>query len=146
MKAFPKFKYIFIPVYLVCISIPSCREDIYDPNNNNNNINEPMVLSYSNSFSFLLNANNITYYVVNQTQLSEPTTSINISVEDYQSGYVEVFVTDEQLNSLYSIKIDSNKTNISALVRNYIPERVAIHFHQFTGNLNIQLSSIFYYY
>ncbi len=146
MKALLRLKYLFIPACLVLINLPACREDIYDPNANGSNINEPMVLSYSNSFSFLLNANDITYYVVNYTQLSETTTQVIISVQNYQSGYVEIFVTDEQLNPLYSVKIDSNAANVSANIKNNIPERVALHFHQFTGNLKVQLNSIYYYY
>lgn len=137
-----KIKIISCLLYsIIQICFMGCRQDVYDPNNKDSNINEPITLDYYNSFTFMINANDITYYVVENTNLEEPLARINIGIESYQSGYVEIFVTNNQLVSLYSKKLETNTQNLSATLKGYSPERLAINFHNFTGNLKIVLNS-----
>lgn len=132
---------LFIPICIIQLANVGCREDVYDPNNKDLNINEPITLDYFNSYTFMINANNITYYVVENTNLEEPLAVLNIRIENYQSGYVEIFVTDNQLVSLYSKKLEFNTQNLTATLKGYSPERLAINFHNFSGNLKIELNS-----
>ncbi len=132
------FKYFFCAALILIIG---CREDVYDPNNKDSNINEPIILDYYNSFTFMINANNITYYDVENTNIEEPLAEINIGIENYKSGYVEIFVTNNQLVSLYSQKLTKNTVNLTSTLKGYSPERLAINFHNFTGNLKIVLSN-----
>ncbi len=132
--------------FFICTAllfIIDCRNEVYDPNNRDSNINEPIILNYYNSFTFMINANNITYYDVENTNLEEPLSEINIGIENYKAGYVEIFVTNKNLVSLYSQKLTRNTENLTSTLKGYSPERLAINFHNFTGNLKIVLSSSF---
>ncbi len=145
MNVFTKLKRIFIILLLISIVTPSCRDDIYDPNGSESNVNEPLVTNNPDSFSFILNAKNITYYVVNKTRLSDPYTSLSINVDKYKSGYASISISDTVLNASFYVTMDSSNTNVATKLTNYIPERVAIQFHNFTGKLNILLTSAYYY-
>ena len=130
--------FCLIQVYFI-----GCREDVYDPNNKDSNVNEPITLNYYNSFTFMINANNITYYDVENTYLQEPLAEINIGIENYQMGYVEIFVTNNERVSLFGQKFTANTQNLTAILKGYSPERLAINFHNFSGNLKIVLNSSF---
>lgn len=145
MNLITKFKWFFLFILLISIVTLSCRDDIYDPNSPETNVNEPMVSNNLDSFSFILNAKNITYYVVSKTRLSDPYTSLSIYIDNYKSGYASITISDTVLNTYYYVLMDSSKTNVSTKLTNYIPERIAIQFHNFTGKLNIFLSSAYYY-
>ena len=137
-------KYIFLLLsYLFCLSFWGCREDIYDPNNKDSSINEPITISYRNSYSFLINARQITYYVADSTQIDGPAAQLSVSLDNYQAGYVEVYITDLQKNSVYSGRFNSNIKSMTAYLNGHLPERLALNFQNFSGNLRIDINSSF---
>ncbi len=94
-------KRIFIYIYFVVtvlLLIISCREDIIVPDNLATNVNEPILLNESNSYSFVINAQNISIDVVNNTNFSANTSRISITIVDYSSGYVRIKIIDKQMS------------------------------------------------
>src|SRR5512143_3248615 len=79
-------------IYLTLISImlilSSCREDIIPPNTPSSNLNEPVRLVSGSSYTFILNANNISTTYRDYSGLSGTHSMINISLTDYKSGTV----------------------------------------------------------
>ena len=98
-------KRIFIYIYFVVtvlLLFLSCREDILVPDNLATNVNEPILQNESNSYSFVINAQNISIDVVNNTYFSANTSRISITIVDYSSGYISVRIIDKQTNSRFS--------------------------------------------
>jgi len=130
-----------VPISLVLFSLFSCRDDIADPNNKGGNVNEPIVLNYYDSFSFFINADGITYDLIEQTNLSEAESKIYVSVDNYKSGYVEVIVSNKDYKSIYAERFIEKTAGTYQDISGYVPERLVIQFYNFTGNLRIELVS-----
>ncbi len=131
----------YLEVGLFVIMISGCREDFFDPNSKDVNVNEPITLDYYNSYTFMINANNISYYVVENTNLVDPLANLNIDIENYENGYIEIYVTDNNFFQMYGKKFDNNVQNLTEVLKGYSPERLVISFHNFTGNLKIELNT-----
>lgn len=132
---------LIIPITLILFSSVGCRDEVTDPNNLGGNVNEPIVLNYSGSFSFFINADGITYDLIENTNLSEAESKIYVSVDNYKSGYVEVIVSTNEYKSLYAGRFSEKTQGTYQDISGYVPERVVIQFYNFSGNLRLELVS-----
>lgn len=139
-------KRIFINIYLfaaVILLFISCREDIIAPDNFATNVNEPILLNESNSYSFVINAQNISIDVVNNTNFNTNTSRISITIVDYSSGYVSVRVIDKQSNSRFSYFGNDDEDFFTESLNGYVPAYVGIKAVDFSGKLKIELNRTF---
>jgi len=136
-------KILAVPITLVIFILSGCRDDITDPNNKGGNVNEPIILSYFDSFSFYINADEITYDLVEQTNLSEAESVIFVSVDNYKSGYVEVIVSSNNYKSLYAERFTKKTAGKYENISGYVPDRLVIQFYNFTGNLRVELATAY---
>ena len=136
------FLYIYFFVAFVLLSI-SCREDILPPDNYATIVNEPILVNESNSFSFILNAQNISIDVVNTTRFSASTSRVSITIVDYSSGYVSVRIIDKQTNSRFSYFGNDDENLFTESLRGYVPASVGIKAVDFSGKLKIELNRTF---
>ena len=139
-------KWIFIYIYFfvtVILLFISCREDIIAPDNFATNVNEPILLNESNSYSFVINAQNISIDVVNNTNFSANTSRISITIIDYSSGYVSVRIIDKQSNNRFSYFGNDDEDFFTQSLNGYVPASVGIKTVDFSGKLKIQLNRTF---
>ena len=134
-----KSYYFFI--LLLPIIICSCREDIIPPNSPVTNINEPVTSNSKNYYSFFVNAKNASYTVVDHTYLDYGSTNLFYTVTNHSGGYISLILTDNYNNVQYQEIISSNSSGTSKNIKEANPDIVEIIFYNFTGQLQIQITS-----
>ncbi len=130
-------------ISLLLLLFQSCRDDIIDPNNSNGNVNEPIVSTDFNSFSFQINAVNITHYIVKTIDFSSTENQITINVANYKKGKVPVFVINKN-NSRNLFPADFSNTHLynNQLVTGDFPYKVIIAFSNFSGFFKLNLYAV----
>jgi hypothetical protein len=139
-------KQIFIYIYFVVtvlLLFISCREEIIAPNNFATNVNEPILLNASNSYSFVINAQNISIDVVNNTNFSASTSRISITIIDYSSGYVRIKIIDKQTINRFSYFGNDDENFFTESLTGYVPASVGIKAVDFSGKLKIEINRTF---
>jgi hypothetical protein len=136
------FIYIYFFVTLILLSI-SCREDIIEPDNFATNVNEPILINETNSYSFVINAQNISIDVVNNTNFSANTSRVSITIVDYSSGYVSIRIIDKQTNSRFTYFGNDEEDFFTESLNGYVPASVGIRTVNFSGKLKIELNKTF---
>ena len=140
MKRIIIYIYFFVTVIVLFIS---CREDIIEPNNFATNVNEPILINESNSYSFVINAQNISIDVVNNTNFNANTSRVSITIVDYSSGYVSVRIIDKQTNNRFTYFGNDEEDFFSESLNGYVPASVGIKTVDFSGKLKIELNRTF---
>lgn len=132
--------FFFFSVLLLCIS---CREEIITPDNYATNVNEPILINESNSFSFVINAQNISIDVVNNTHFSASSSRVSITIVDYSSGYVSVGIIDKQTINRFNYFGNEDERLFTEALHGYVPGSVRIRAVDFSGKLKIELNKTF---
>ncbi len=130
----------FVAVFLLFIS---CREIVVAPDNFAANVNEPILINETNSYTFIINAKNISIDVINNTVFNSNRSRISITIVDYSSGYVTIRVVDRQQNNRFSYFGNDDEDFFTQLLNGYIPASVGITAVDFSGKLKIQLNRTF---
>lgn len=133
---------VLIVFILVAFIFNSCREEVISPKNNSGNVNEPFKSSYRNSYTFILNAENLSQMVVDYPSISYLNSRIFVSVLDYTSGSVEVVILTKSREVLYRNKLVEDNNGSYGIVEGIKPEIIEIHLNDFTGKLKFQLTGI----
>jgi len=136
------FIYVYFFVSVIILSI-SCRENIIEPDKFATNVNEPILVNESNSYSFIINAQNISIDVVNNTNFSANTSRVSITIVDYSSGYVSVRIIDKQSNNRFSYFGNDDQDFFTESLNGYVPASVRIKSVDFSGKLKIELNRTF---
>ena len=140
MKQIFIYIYFFVTVILLFIS---CREDIIAPDNFATNVNEPILINESNSYSFVINAQNISIDVVNNTNFNANTSRVSITIVEYSSGSVRIRIIEEQTKSRFTYFGNDEEDFFSESLNGYVPASVAIKTVDFSGKLKIELNRTF---
>ena len=140
MKQIFIYIYFFVTVILLFIS---CREDIIAPDNFATSINQPILLNEFNSYSFVINAQNISIDVVNNTNFNAITSRVSITIVDYAGGYISIRITDEQTNRRFSYFGNDEEDFFTESLNGYVPASVGIKAVDFSGKLKIELNKTF---
>lgn len=138
--------YKYIPLVILNIAIlafNSCREEVISPKNNSGNVNEPYKSSFRNSYTFILNAENLSQFVIDYPTINYSSSRIFISVLDYVAGSVEVVLLTKTREVVYRNKLAAGNTGEYAAVDGIKPEIIEFRFNQFSGKIKFQLTGIF---
>ena len=136
-------KYSVLIVFLITAFIfNSCREEIISPKNNSGNINEPYKSSHRNSYTFILNADNISQTVVDFPSITYSNSRIFISVLDHSSGSAEVVILTKTRQVLYRNRLAEDNNGSYGFVEGIKPEIIEIYLNEFTGKLKFQLTGV----
>ncbi len=127
-----------LPIILIMI-FSSCREEIIMPNNPVGNTNNPVKNSSYNNYTFAIEAENISYKIIDLTKFSSGSTRIFFKITNYKSGYLVLRLLNEKYQSLYSTLLDQNYDGNYISVDNVIPYYVELSFTNFSGNLRVEL-------
>jgi len=138
-----KNNYFCLLITILLLLFVSCRENIIAPDNFASNINEPILISEPNSYTFFINAENITIDVVNNALFSSTMSRITISIVNYSSGSVNVRVIDPQSISRFNYFGNDDESLFTESLNGYIPEAVGIKTFNFSGKLKVQLTKTF---
>jgi hypothetical protein len=128
-----------IQILVLAVLFISCRQDVIPPDNPAGNINEPVYSRTNFSYTFTINASNITRTVTNNTFLDTFRSRIHIVVNDYSSGRVEILVEDDDVR-LYSAVINQNTSGMLQEINGFRPEIITINFINFTGKFRLTLT------
>ena len=128
---------LFICIDLCILNFLGCREDIYNPNSSVGNKNEPVTQNHFDMYSFAIDADNFNFNVVEYTRLTDTENFLNFSIDNYQSGYVDLFISDSTFDVLYNNRLIKNNIEVYDTLTGYVPEKIVINFHNFSGNLKV---------
>lgn len=132
--------YIVLLATAILIMSTSCREGIIEPQEFATNINEPVQSKVWNSYTFLLNAQDLSVEVFNYPQISSFTTRISITILDHSSGYIRINVFDVNSDSQFEYFGNENENLFSEALNGFIPRRIGFKTYNFTGKVKVQLS------
>ncbi len=135
-------KYFFFWLVIVSVISFSCREEIISPKNKSGNVNEPYKSSNRNSFTFILNADNISQTVIDYPSITYSNSRVFISLADYITGSVEIVIANKAKQVLYRNRLTENNNGSYGVVEGIKPEVIEIYFNDFTGKLKLQLTGI----
>ena len=135
----------FFPLILVILLliIISCREDIILPEDLATNINEPVQKNELDSYSFMLNAKNISINIANNVHFSSSTSIISVSINDYSSGSITVKIADSQMSNRFNYLGNDDERFYTESLIGFVPVSVSISSDNFTGNFQLELHSTF---
>jgi hypothetical protein len=133
----------FIWLLLIFFFSISCREEIIEPDNLVGNINEPVQLRERNSYSFLVNANNLSMSLSVPLYFSAARTRFNISLIGYESGYTNISAQDISNIERFSYYIAEEVTYHTELLDGYVPTTININTENFSGKIKIEFRKIF---
>lgn len=129
---------IFISsIALFLFLFSSCREDIIPPNNPSSNLNQPVRLISSGSYTFILNAHNVSSTYNDYSGLNGTHSLIHLTLVDYKNGTVilHIYNNSQQLIFQKAMAIDIDE--FSEYLDNENPATFQIIFNNFSGNLKI---------
>jgi hypothetical protein len=138
-------KLLFITKFFVLMScgtlllFSSCREDIIPPGNEGGNINQPVRLKEGNSYTFILNADNISTTVMDYSGLNSIHTVLLLSVDKYKQGQATFNIYEYSDRLVYQKLMTSDVKQIAARLDDVSPDIIKINFIGFTGILKIQV-------
>ena len=118
----------------------SCRENIISPENSPGNINKPVKIKSSESYTFEINAFKITFNETDDTQLKITRADVFISITNYSSGMVSVTIVGDNKLDLYSLSFTGNTNGRFAKITNHVPEKVRLEFKNFSGSLRLKVT------
>jgi hypothetical protein len=134
-------KIIFILIIL--LSIISCREEVIEPNNFVGNVNEPIQINQRNSYTFLVNAQELSMNLSANASFNSASTRITITLRDHKSGYVSIIIRDSQNNERYRHTQTEDVSSYSNAINGFIPNTIHIVAVDFSGKLRIELYDVF---
>ncbi len=119
----------------------SCREDIIPPDNPSGNINEPVKLKSNTSYTFILNANNISTTVQDYFGLNSAHSILSVSLNDYAQGNVSLYIYEYSKQIIFQKVMTNNVNQLPTYFNDVTPYNFKIDFTNFTGVLKIQVES-----
>lgn len=132
-------KYTTLLLLFILLSFYSCREDIIPPDNPIGEINEPIRLTSNNSYTFILNANNISTTVQDHPGLNSQHSVLVITLTDYEQGNVSLKVSEFSKQLVYQKTMTDNIDQLAINLDYVSPDIVNIIFTNFTGKLKIEV-------
>lgn len=137
-----KIKHKISVLLLSCIMvfISSCREEVISPGNPAGNINEPVLESYIDYYTFKINASNSTLSLTDFTYFNAATNYFSFTLLDHSSGNVDVAIWGKTNQKIYDTRFSRDFSKTTIIIEGNVPELINIRLTDFTGKLNLQLS------
>jgi len=138
-NALKKFSIIII---LIFISF-SCREEVIEPGNFVENINEPVQINERNSYILLLNARELSMNLSVPAYFNSIRTRFNVTLIDYESGYVSITVQDYSERERFRYFLAEDVSYHSDVLDGYVLKTINIRTENFSGKLKIEFNKTF---
>lgn len=119
--------------------LSSCREDVVAPGNPAGNINQPIRLKSNSSYTFIINAENITASLLDNSGITSRHSELFLSLDDYKQGRVNFNIIEYSNQLVYQKQLSDNLSQMTVSLEGNTPDIINISFSNFTGKLKIQL-------
>jgi hypothetical protein len=116
----------------------SCREEIIEPDNFVENVNEPVQINERNSYIFLLNARGLSMNLSVSASVNSFRTRFNVTLIDYKTGYISVAVEDIDNRQRFSYFLAEDVSYHSDLLDGYMLKTIKIRTENFSGKIKIE--------
>ena len=135
-----KIIFYFSNLLLILILVIGCREDVIKPEVFVENINEPVQIRETNSYSYFLSGKNFTSNLVIPAYINGNSSRVNITLVEYSSGYARIIIRDSEDSERYRNFINEDISMFTDVTAGYSPKTIEIKTVEFTGNLKIRIS------
>lgn len=129
-------KLAFLAILLIFCS--SCREEIIEPDNFVENVNEPVQINERNSYIFLLNAQDFSMNLSVPAYFSSFRTRFNVTLIDYESGYISIAVEDYDEQERFRYFVAEDVSYHSDLLDGYLLKTINIRTENFSGKIKVE--------
>jgi hypothetical protein len=116
----------------------SCREEIIEPDNFVENINEPVQINERNSYIFLLNARGLSMNLSVSANFNSFRARFNVTLIDYETGYLSVAVEDNDNRQRFNYFLAEDVSYHSDLLDGYMLKTIKIRTENFSGKIKIE--------
>ncbi len=130
-------------ISFLLILVISCREDIIHPDELAGNVNDPVQLKSSNSYTFIINAKDLSMNISSHTSFNTTLARISVTIIDHESGYVNISVKDFNDIERFRYFVDDDISLFTEVIDGYSPNSIDIRMQALSGKLRIQLSRAF---
>ena len=127
-------------IFSLLILIISCREDIIHPDEFAGNVNEPVQINSRNSYTFIINAKNLSMNISALTSLNTTLARISVTLIDHEAGYANVSVKDINDVERFRYFADDDVSLFTEVIDGYLPNTIDIRMQELSGKLKVQLS------
>jgi hypothetical protein len=132
-------KKITLIISLILISL-SCREEVIEPDNFVENINEPVQINERNSYILLLNAKEFTMSLSVSAYFNSFRTRFNATLVDYETGYISVSVEDFEERERFRYFLAEDISYHSDLLDGFVLKTIKIKTVNFSGKLKLEFN------
>lgn len=130
-------------IFFLLILVISCREDIIHPDEFAGNVNEPVQLNSRNSYTFIINAKNLSMNISALTSFNTTLARISVTLVDHEAGYVNISVKDFNDIERFRYFVDDDVSLFTEVIDGYLPNAIDIRMQKLSGKLRVQLSRAF---
>jgi len=130
-------------MFFLLILLVSCREDILHPDDFSGNVNEPVQINSRNSYTFIINAKDLSMSITALASFSTTFARISVTLVDYESGYVNVTVKDLDEIERFRYYANEEVSLFTEVTNGYLPNSIDIQMQELSGKLKVQLSRAF---
>jgi len=130
-------------IFLLLIHVISCREDIIHPDELTGNVNDPVQLKSSNSYTFIINAKDLSMSISALTSFNTTLARISVTLVDHEAGYVNISVKDFNNIERFRYFVDEDVSLFTEVIDGYLPNTIDIRMQELSGKLRVQLSRAF---
>jgi len=130
-------------MFFLLILLVSCREDILHPDDFSGNVNEPVQINSRNSYTFIINAKDLSMSITALASFSTTFARISVTLVDYESGYVNVTVKDLDEIERFRYYANEEVSLFTEVINGYLPNSIDIQMQELSGKLKVQLSRAF---
>lgn len=123
---------------IVLIFFSSCREEIIEPDNFVENVNEPVQINERNSYIFLLNAEDFSMNLSVLASFNSFRTRFNVTLIDYESGYISISVKDYDQQERFRYFVAEEVSFHSDLLDGYVLKTINISTVNFSGKIKAE--------
>jgi hypothetical protein len=134
---------ILLTFLLFVFIIAGCREEVISPGDPVTNENEIVQRRTVSSYTFIINAKNISFDITDTSGLNSLSTRLTIYVENYKSGEADIGIFSAG-KILHETTVSGNTNGSSTDIIGANPYIVKIKCENFTGQLKVQLTRIEY--
>ena len=116
----------------------SCREEVIEPDNFVEKVNEPVQINERNAYTFLLNARDFSMNLSVPAYFSTIRTRFNVTLIDYESGYLSISVEDYDERERFRYFVAEDVSYHSDLLDGYVLKTINIITERFSGKIRIE--------
>jgi hypothetical protein len=125
-------------ILIILIIALSCREEIIEPDNFVENINEPVQINERNSYIFLLNARGLSMNLSVPAYFNSYRARFNVTLIDYETGYISIAVEDMESRERFRYFLAEDVSYHSDLLDGYVLKTIKIRTENFSGKIKIE--------